>query len=95
MRRKVRVSTFRGHNNAQKWCTYVLAIRPGLAIDGQVPDQNTLEKLLVLLASVDIKPLVLVRLPLRRDLHDCLVVLSPENKQAGNVRVVRLSEESP
>ena len=94
MSRKVRVSTLRGNKNAQKRCTYVLAIRPGLAIDGQVPGQSTIEELLVLLASVDIKPIVLLRLPIRGDLRDCLVVLSPENKHTGNVRVARLSEDA-
>ena len=75
------------------WKTYVLAIHPLLAIDLKVPRERCLEERLVL-GLGQVESLVLVRLPVGRDVDDWLDVLATCNQRAADDGVIRLPKHA-
>ena len=73
--------------------THHLAIRPLLAVELEVPRQRGLEERLVV-GVVQVEALVLVRLPVGRDINDGLDVLAARDERTADDRVVRLAEHT-
>ena len=73
--------------------TYVLAIRPLLAVDLEIPSKRSLEERLVL-GVVQVETLVLVRLPVGRNINNGLDVLATRDERTGDDRVVGLAKDT-
>ena len=71
----------------------VLAVGPLSAVDNEVPSHGGLEERLVV-GVVEVNLLVLVRLPIRGDVHDGLVVEAAADDGTGDDRVVGLAQDT-